>query len=90
MPQDSEMFIGEIFHTSLDIYKSILGTFLVDQWLRLCLPTQGVHVQLLVREQDPTCLFAKKQNMKQKQYCNKFNKDFKCIQFFKNVPNTLP
>ena len=25
----------------------------------------------------PTCLWAKKQNIKQKQYCNKFKKDFK-------------
>ena len=30
-----------------------LGTSLVAQWLRMCLPTQGTRVQALVRE-DPT------------------------------------
>ena len=30
--------------------KTILGTSLVVQWLRLCLPMQGVQVQSLVRE----------------------------------------
>ena len=29
------------------------GTSLVIQWLRLCLPTQGMQVQSLVREQRP-------------------------------------
>ena len=37
----------------------------------------GVHVQSLVRELDPTCLQAKDQNKEQKQYYNKFDKDFK-------------
>ena len=32
-------------------------------------PSQGAKI--------PTCLSAKKQNIKQKQYCNKFNKDLK-------------
>ena len=50
------------------------------QWLRLSLPTQGVWVPSLVEELNPTWLVAKKKKkptIKQKQYCNKFNKDFK-------------
>ena len=41
--------------------KKVKGTSLAVQWLGLHLPMQG----------------PKKQNTKQKQYCNKFNKDFK-------------
>ena len=55
------------------------------QWLRLSLPTQGVWVPSLVEELNPTWLVAKKKKktkpkpktIKQKQYRNKFNKDFK-------------
>ena len=32
------------------------GTSLVAQWLRICLPVQGMWVQSLVRELDPTCM----------------------------------
>ena len=45
------------------------------QWLRLHLPMQGVWVQSLVGVLRSH--MALRQNMKQKQYCNKFNKDFK-------------
>ena len=48
------------------------------QWLRLCLPMQGVQVRSLVGElryHMPPVQKAK--NIKQRQYCNKFNKDFK-------------
>ena len=54
------------------------------------MPAQGLPWQSVVKTlpsnaggagsipgQDPTCLAAKKQNIKQKQYCNKFNKDLK-------------
>ena len=51
------------------------GTSLVIQWLRPHLPMQGVPVQFL-GELRSTCLMAKK-DIKQKQYCSKFNKDFK-------------
>ena len=38
---------------------------------------QEMQVGSLVGELDPTCLMAKKkQNLKQKQYCNKFNMGF--------------
>ena len=40
----------------LSFRKLILGTFLVAQWLRICLPTQGTRVWYLVRELDPTCM----------------------------------
>ena len=36
-----------------------LGTSLVAQWLRICLPTQETWVRSLVRE-DPTCRRATK------------------------------
>ena len=36
-----------------------LGTSLVAQWLRICLPMQGTQVRALVRE-DPTCRRATK------------------------------
>ena len=35
------------------------GTFLVAQWLRICLPMPGTRVQALVQE-DPTCCGALK------------------------------
>ena len=44
--------------------------------------SQGVQVGSLVRELRSVCLRAKKnQNIKEKQYCNKFNK------YFKNSPH---
>ena len=36
-----------------EIEEDILGTSLVAQWLRICLPMQGTRVRALVRE-DPT------------------------------------
>ena len=58
------------------------------QWLRFHLPIHGVWVRPLVRELRsliPQALPPKKnQNVKQKQYYNKFNQDFKnCQKIFK-------
>ena len=54
------------------------GTSLVIQWLGLHLPMKGVHVLPLVWEAGiPHALRWKNQKMKQEQYCNIFNKDFK-------------
>ena len=51
-------------------------TFLVAQWLRFCLPVQGLGVQTLVRAKIPHALHPKKKkNRKQKQDCNKFKND---------------
>ena len=36
------------------IINLTIGTSLVAQWLRICLPVQGTWVRALVRE-DPTC-----------------------------------
>ena len=36
-----------------------VGTSLVAQWLRICLPMQGTRVRALLRE-DPTCRGATK------------------------------
>ena len=41
---------GFFMHFEVDT----LGTSLVGQWLRICLPVQGKWVQSLVQE-DPTC-----------------------------------
>ena len=40
----------------------------------------GVWVRSLVRELGSPCLSAKKKSIKQKQYCNKFNKEFKKLE----------
>ena len=48
------------------------GTFLAVQWLRLHLPMQEVPVQSLMQR---TC-DQRNKSIKQKQYYNKFNKDF--------------
>ena len=54
------------------------GTSLAVQWLRLCLPMWG-EAGLIPGQGTKTrhALGAKHQNIRQKQYCNKFNKDFK-------------
>ena len=60
-------------------------TSLEVQWLRLGLPLQGVQVWSLVRELRSHMLLGQKnQNRKQKQYCNRFNNDFK-NGLYKNV-----
>ena len=54
------------------------GAYLMVQWLRLCLANWGVQAQSLVRKLRSHMLCSQKnQNIKQKQYCNKFNNDFK-------------
>ena len=48
------------------------------QWLRPCLPVQRAWDQSLAGKlKSHTYLGPKNQNIKQKQHCNKFNKDFK-------------
>ena len=55
---------------------------LVVQWLRLCLPMQGVWVLSLFGElRIHVPRGPKYQDMKQKQYCNKFSKDLKNVLF---------
>ena len=58
--------------------RSTPGTCLVVQWLRLPLPMQGVQVPSLVGELRRHLPCGQKPKHKtQKQYCDKFNKDFK-------------
>ena len=54
-------------------------TSLVVQGLRLSFPVQEAQVRLLVRDLSlPICLRAKNiQNIKQKHYCKRLNKNFK-------------
>ena len=60
------------------IKKKFRGTSLVVQWVRLHLPMQGVRAPSLVEELRTHMPHGQKnQNIEQKQYCNKFNKDFK-------------
>ena len=47
------------------------------QWLRPYLPMQGVWVLSPLRAKIPHVSWPENQNIKQKQYCNKFIKDFK-------------
>ena len=54
--------------------KRALGTSLVVQWLRLCFPVQSIPDWVA---RIPHTLWSKNPKVKQKQYCNKFNKDFK-------------
>ena len=58
----------------------------VVQWLRLCLPIQGVWVQFLIRELRSCMPHSQKKqtkNVKWKQYCNKINKDLKNCPYLK-------
>ena len=55
------------------------GTSLVVQWFRLCLPMNagGAGSILDWEAKSPHAFQPKTQNIKQKQYYNKFNKDSK-------------
>ena len=55
------------------------------QWLRLHFPIQGVQVQSLVGELRSHKPLGQKAKTKQKQYYNKFNKDFKNGPYQKNL-----
>ena len=60
------------------------GTSPVVQWLRLGLSMQGLQVQSLVKELRSYMPHGQKtQTIKQKQYCNKFSKDFNKWSTFK-------
>ena len=48
------------------------------------LPSKAGGVGLIPGQGTNTCLEAKKQDIKQKQCCNKFNRDFKMIHILKN------
>ena len=54
---DAEKTFDKIQH--LFVIKTLHGTSLVAQWLRICLPMQGTWVRALVQE-DPTCRGATK------------------------------
>ena len=61
----------------LSFKKQGIGTSPVVQWSGLHFPVQGAQVPSLVRElRSHTPQGQNTKNIKQKQYCNKFNKDF--------------
>ena len=68
-------FAFKRYHQMISQMAQIYQSWMV-QWLRLHLPMQGCRFNPWLGSYDPTCLLAKKQTIKQKQYCNKFNKDF--------------
>ena len=56
----------------------VTGTSLAVQWLKTSPSNAGVWVDPSSGSENPTCLSAKKpKHKKQKQYCNKFNIDFR-------------
>ena len=55
----SRYLLNEWINRWLLYFKLTIGTSLMAQWLRICLPMQGTRVQALVRE-DPTCRGATK------------------------------
>ena len=57
----------------------LVETGLVVQWLRLCLTMQGMRVWSLAGDLRSHMPRGQKTKTKQKQYCNKFNKDFKMV-----------
>ena len=68
-----------IFFSFLLLQEHIRGF----PWWFIAFQCRGCRFNPWLGSQDPTCLAAKKkkkkpkQNIKQKQYCNKFNKDLK-------------
>ena len=82
---------GTVFQKKREDTKVSQGTSPVVQWLRLCLPMQGVWVQSLVGElrfHMPDV--RKNQGIKQKQYCNKFNEDLKNNKIAQEPTKELP
>ena len=66
------------YRTRNYIQYPVIGTSLVVQWLRLRLPMQGGAGSIPGwGAKIPQASGPKNQNIKQKQYGNKFNKDFK-------------
>ena len=65
------------------IKRSSPGTSLAVQWLGLCLRMHRVQVQFLVR--DLIAHMPHSQKTKQKQCCNKFNKDFSKTMHIKKI-----
>ena len=62
------------------ILKNTGGTSLAVQWLRFCLPMQGSASSIPGQGAEishASCPRKTKQNIKRKQYCNKFKKGFK-------------
>ena len=63
-------------HTWVKIVEHV-GTFLLVQWLRLCLPMRGESLILGREATIPHAWQPKNQDIKQKKYCNKFIKTLK-------------
>ena len=80
------VFVSWITHTLICIccLYNILGTSLMAHWLRLHLSAGGVG---LIPGQGAKIIHASgPKKIKQKQYCNKLNKDFKNGLHQKNLP----
>ena len=67
------------------------GTFPAAQGLDFTFQYRGCGLDPWWGSQDPTCLLATKpEHKQQKQYCNKFNKDFKSGPHQKNLKKKIP
>ena len=76
--QPGERSLNYVCKGSISKYGPMLGLPWQSYWLRLCLPTQGGAGSIPGQgAKIPHTVGPKNQNIKQKQYCNKFNKDFK-------------
>lgn len=66
--------------------KACIRTSLAVRWFRLHLPSRQYGFNSSSGSKHPTCLMAKKkQNIKQKLHCNKFNKTSKTVHIKKNL-----
>ena len=86
LPETQMSLLSLIYFNGKQRLETIChGTSLVDQWLRLHLPMQGVQVQFLARElRSHMPCGQKNQNAKQKQNCKSSIKILKMVHIKKN------
>ena len=73
-----QKLLSQLCYRKLAIKIYLLRDFPGGRWLRLHFPIPGVQVCFLIREVRSHMPWQpKRQNLKQKQYYNKFNKNFK-------------
>ena len=78
------MILSGIIWNYIDYKESMERTSLAVQWLRHYLPMQSAGSVPGQGTKTPNATQPKKQNMKQKHYCKKFNRDFKLVHI-KNI-----
>ena len=71
------------------ILNLFIGTSLEAQWLRFCLPMQGVQVQFLVREAKPHVPCSQKTKQKMEAILQQIQQSFKKMVLFKKAQKSL-